>query len=431
MNNKKFNSFIEKLGEPRIPSPIVNGKFEKDTSRILWDISLKERKIKDKEDIISLEIAGPREMIYFDPKKVKAAIVTCGGLCPGINDVIRAIVLTLYYTYGVRNIVGVKYGLQGFIPKYGHEFVELSPDVVSGIHQLGGTVLGTSRGPQNIEEVVDCLEMTNIDMLFIIGGDGTLKAGEEIHQEIKRRDLKISIIGIPKTIDNDIALIARSFGFDTAVEKAAEVLRCAHVEATGAPNGIGLVKVMGRESGFIACNAALAHKDTNVVLIPEVEFDLYGPKGLFRYLKQRILDRSHAVIVVAEGAGQHFFKKRKKERDASGNIKLENIGIYLKEKIEQYFKRIRMPVNIKYFEPSYIIRSIPANSNDSIYCGFLGTNAVHAAMAGKTGMLVGEWNNVYIHLPFSSVVNKRKKVDINGKLWMSVLESTGQPSFKN
>jgi 6-phosphofructokinase 1 len=376
-------------------------------------------------------MAGPREKIYFDPSKVRCALVTCGGLCPGLNDIIRSIVLGLYYAYGVTNVYGIRYGLQGFIPKHGHDVLQLTPASVSGILERGGSILGSSRGPQPIDEIVDCLERMHIAVLFMIGGDGTLKAATKIADCITERGLKISVVGIPKTIDNDIFLVSRSFGFDTAVDIATLAIKAAHSEAEGYPNGIGLIKLMGRYSGFIASTVVLAQQDVNFVLIPEVDFDLDGPKGFLAALEKRLNERKHAVIVVAEGAGQKYFSVDNPARDQSGNLKLNDIGLYLKDAIQSYFKEKEVEISLKYIDPSYIIRSLPANANDHAFCSVLGRDAVHAGMAGKTRLLIGHWNNHFVHIPMSASAGSRKQVDTHGKLWRSVLESTGQGSLIN
>ncbi|MDH4129726.1 MAG: ATP-dependent 6-phosphofructokinase, partial [Spirochaetota bacterium] len=309
--------------------------------------------------------------------------------------------------------------------------IMLDPELIKNIHTMGGSFLSSSRGPIPAEEIVDRLIELKINMLFTIGGDGTLRGAEQIANEIKKRNLKISIIGIPKTIDNDIPYVAKTFGFESAFSSAAEAIQSAHTEAKGAPNGIGLVKLMGSHVGFIAANAALGLKEVNFVLIPEVDFDLEGENGLLEVLKHRLGEKDHAVIVVAEGAGQKFFQNDSKDKDASGNVKLKDIGIFLKDRINQYFKSINMEINLKYIDPSYIIRSIPANANDSVFCGLLAQNAVHAAMAGKTSMIIGVWNNIFVNLPLHLVTSKRKQIEPSGKLWQSVLESTGQPNLIN
>ncbi len=426
---------VENLGPCKIPSPLkLNPScFITDDHKITLRVNynyLKES-LSQNKDIPSLELAGPRPYIYFDPSKVKVGIVTCGGLCPGINDVIRSIVMTLYYSYRVDKIIGFKYGLQGFIPKYGHEIIELNPEVVKDIHTMGGTFLGTSRGHQSIEEIVDTLERMNIQILFMIGGDGTFKAAYKIKEEIKKRNLKIGVITIPKTIDNDIWLVSKTFGFDTAVQYACEAIRCAHTEAIAVPNGIGLVKLMGRHSGFIAAAATLATKEVNFCLIPEIDFDLEGKKGLLEELEIRLEKRKHAVIVVAEGAGQKYVQKDPPEYDASGNIKLGDIGKFLKEKIMEYFKNKGKEVIIRYIDPSYIIRSVPANVEDRIYCGFLGQYAVHAGLAGKTGIMISYLNDQFVHIPLKEAIKRRKQINLNSRFWLSVLESTGQGPLKN
>lgn len=431
---EKLDTTIQSLGKASINSPVRGTTiFVDDSERVIVDTTLDYYNRCRSGDAVphSLELAGPRRKIFFDPSKTKCGIVTCGGLCPGINDVIRSIVLELYHAYHVENIYGVSYGLQGFIPRYKHPLIELTHTYVEHIHGIGGTVLGSSRGAQDIPEVVDAIERLNMNIVFFIGGDGTLKAASAVAREAFNRGFKCSVIAIPKTIDNDIYFVSKTFGFDTAVEEARKVIQCAHVEAKGAPNGIGLVKVMGRDSGFIAANAALASRDANFVLVPEEDFDLEGDKGFLALLEERLKTRGHAVIVVAEGAGQMFFEARPEEMDASGNVKKGDIGIFLKEHIERHFHARNMPTNLKYIDPSYVIRSVVANASDSIFCGFLAQMAVHAGMSGKTDMLIGLWNNVYVHIPITSCVKGRKKIDTREPLWMSVRESTGQPIMKN
>jgi 6-phosphofructokinase 1 len=413
-------------------SPVNN--FVDDSERILSDVSLEHfNKCRETGEVpVTFEKAGPRENIFFEPAKTKVGIVTCGGLCPGLNNVIRSLVNELNYRYGINRIFGIQYGFEGLISKFNHPVIELTPQVVSHIHLTGGTILGSSRGNQDVEKMVDTLEIMNINVLFCIGGDGTLRGAHDIYKEIEKRKLKISIAGIPKTIDNDIDLMQKSFGFETAFSIANDIIRNAHNEASGAYNGIALIKLMGRDSGFIAANAALSIQEVNFVLIPEITFDLHGQRGFLRVLKKRLEERQHAVIVVAEGAGQEFFDKTDYEKDPSGNIKHKDIGVYLRDKISEEFKNKKFPHSIKYIDPSYIIRSAPANANDSKFCNLLAQNVVHAAIAGKTDFVVGFWNNQFTLMPIPTVVARRKKIDINGELWWNVLEATGQPlSMKN
>lgn len=396
----KYEDFlVPSLGKANVISPLKNTqraksavyKFVNDSERILYDASAENfDKCKGTGEVpVSFEKAGPKENIFFEPAKTKVAIVTCGGLCPGLNNVTRSLVNELHYRYGISRVIGIQYGYEGLIPKYNHPVIELTPEVVSNIHLIGGTILGSSRGNQEVEQMVDTLEIMNINILFCIGGDGTLRGAHAIQLEIKKRNLKICIAGIPKTIDNDIDLIQKSFGFETAFSIANDIIRNAHNEASGAYNGIALVKVMGRDSGFIAASAALSIQEVNFVLIPEISFDLYGERGFFEILKQRLEERHHAVIVVAEGAGQDFFEAGSHEKDASGNIRHKDIGVFLKEKIKEEFDSKKFTHTIRYIDPSYIIRSTPANANDSKFCNLLAQNAVHAALSGKTDFVVG------------------------------------------
>lgn len=426
-----MDTSVESLGECKIKNPLRQVDWVEDNDRILFNLSagLVEECVKKGQAPISFLKAGPKRKIYFDISKLKCAIVTCGGLCPGLNNVIRSIVLTLYHTYGVTNILGIRYGFQGFIPKYGHPIMELTPNRVREINELGGTILSSSRGHQGISEVVDALERMNIGLLFAIGGDGTFRAAAKICEEIASTGAKIGVIGIPKTIDNDILFLSRSFGFSTAVSCASDVIGCAHVEANGAPNGIGLVKLMGRQSGFIAANASLDRRYANFVLIPESDFDLDGPHGFLAVLEKRIQEKKHAVIVVAEGAGQRYCGVE--GFDNSGNKVLGDIGLYLKDRITEYFGENGIEISLKYIDPSYTIRSVRATSEDSVFCGFLGQNAVHVGLAGMTNIMVGTWNEEFVCVPLGLVTTGRKQVDLKGKLWSSVLEATGQPSFKH
>ncbi|AEC02986.1 ATP-dependent 6-phosphofructokinase [Parasphaerochaeta coccoides] len=437
MSSAVLDFTIPNLGEAKIPSPILMSHssgdgmadYVLDSTRILFNVATKAGSDGHSVPVDdgTLELAGPRERIYFNPAHVHAAITTCGGICPGLNNVIRAVVRCFWYRYGVRRISGIPYGYQGLLEESSFPIIPLDPDIVDDIQEKGGTILGSSRGGgDQISEIVDSLERMNVNILVAVGGDGTLRGAWDIGEEIKKRGLKISVIGVPKTIDNDLSFIQSSFGFDTAVAQAVPVVRGAHIEARNSINGIGLVKVMGRESGFIAANTSLAQSDVNFCLIPENPFDLEGENGFLVHLKKRILDRGHAVILLAEGAGQNLLPPTA-ERDASGNVKFQDIGIFLKDRIQAYFKKERIEVNIKYIDPSYIIRSAPADSFDSIYCARLGAHAVHAAMAGKTQALISQWNNKYVHIPIKVAVSRRNHIDLEGTLWRDVLENTRQP----
>lgn len=422
VSDPDFN--ISKLGKCAIPSPLTRVRFVNDERLLYHSYSSDVRHyLSENREPPSMELAGPRERIYFDPAKLKCGIVTCGGICPGLNEVIRSLVMSLCFHYGVKSVFGFLYGYEGLSHKYGHTPLELTPESVNGILGMGGTILGSSRGPQDVGDMVDTLDRMNIGILFAIGGDGTLRGVEAMTAEIGRRGLKISVIGIPKTIDNDISYIQKSFGFETAVAEASRVINSAHIEAIGARNGIGLVKLMGRDSGFIAAYSTLSDSNVNFCLIPESPFSL---EGLISALEERLQKRRHAVIVVAEGAGQDLLQQSA-EQDASGNRRLGDIGVFLKERINSRFKELGVEINLKYIDPSYTIRSVPAKPHDSSFCLLLGHNAVHAGMTGRTNMIVGFWNSEFTHVPIPLAVSRKKRIDPEGWLWSSVLASTGQP----
>ncbi len=413
---------ITTLGEARFASPqrrTINDQAHVSSQLIRDpDAPLVEERL--------FEIAGPRDRLFFDPQQTRAGIVTCGGLCPGLNNVIRSVFLELYYGYGVKEVLGFRGGYQGLDPVRGLEPVALTPAFVHDIHKDGGTALGTSRGPVDISLAVDNLIQRGVNILFTIGGDGTQRGGNALFQEAQRRGHPLAVVGIPKTIDNDVAFVSRTFGYLTAVEEAAKVLHCAHTEAHSVHNGIALVKLMGRHAGFITAGATIASQDVNFTLVPEVPFQLDGENGLLVALKARILNRAHAVIAVAEGAGQDLLAGDSAERDASGNAKLQDIGPFLRERIESYFKAEGIPVTLRYFDPSYLIRSVPADAEDSILCDFFARNAVHAAMAGKTGLVIGLLHDIFIHVPIELLVSQKKRLDPNGLVWRAVLAATGQ-----
>ena len=427
---------VTNLGERTISSPLDHLFGENETAhmyytdetRIAVDHNLANLRgtIEAGVRIPCLEVAGPRKKIYFEPAKTVCAVVTCGGLCPGLNDVIRSVVLQAYYRYGVRQIYGIPYGFEGLNPEYGHAPINLTPEFVSNIHNFGGTALGTSRGAQDVPTMVNCLQELGIDILFLVGGDGTQRGGEAIWQEALSRDYKLAVVGIPKTIDNDMIYMDKSFGYETAVAAAVEAINGAHTEARSSRNGVGLVKLMGRHSGFIASSSAIASGEVNCVLIPEVPFELEGPHGFLEFLFRRVVERGHAMVTVAEGAGQHLIKSQN-TTDASGNRRLADIGVFLRLKIEAYFQERKTELNLKYIDPSYLVRSVPAFTNDRIYCLRLGQAAVHAGMAGKTGMVVARWHSAYVHVPIPAVTSARRRVDPNKDIWLSVLECTGQP----
>ncbi|MGD0702101.1 MAG: ATP-dependent 6-phosphofructokinase [Trebonia sp.] len=426
---------VRRLGEPAVVSPMAglvqdrvsSPHYVHESDRVLLDDTIDgaEARLCDVSELPSLEPGGPREYIYFDPARTRAAIVTCGGLCPGLNNVIRGLVLELADNYGVTDVLGFRDGFRGMVG--GVEPVRLSREVVAGIHNRGGTILGTSRGGQDPASMVETLERLGVSLLFVIGGDGTLRGAAKIADEAGQRGLVLSVIGVPKTIDNDIPYIDQSFGFQTAFTRATESIKSAHTEASSTPNGVGLVKLMGRHSGFIACYAALASHDVDFVLIPEVPFAFDGPRGFTARLRERVRRQGHAVVVAAEGAGQELLDYDGAV-DASGNARLADVGALLRRQIADGFASAGDELSLRYVDPGYAIRSVPANGWDAVYCLRLAQAAVHAAMAGRTAMVVGRWHGRFVHIPIPVATGSRNQVDPNGDLWMSVLEATGQPA---
>ncbi len=420
---------IMTLGTRAVPSPLLGHRKRFTTdSRVL--VASETREIEPflgQGTLPAFEAAGPRTEIFFRPDELSCGIVTCGGLCPGLNDVIRSVVLTLFHAYGVRRVLGFRYGYGGLTSRRNADPLLLEPKSVESAHQQGGTLLGTSRGPREIGEMVDQLMKWRVGILFAVGGDGTLAGAAEIAAEIARRGLRIAVVGIPKTIDNDLVWTERTFGFATAVEAAQSALAAAHSEARAAWNGVGLVKLMGRHSGFIAAQATLANGDVNFCLVPEVAFTLDGEGGLLEVLERRLEARRHAVIAVAEGSGQDLIEGAGDLRDASGNLKLKDVGVFLRGRIRSHFAARDKPVDVKYIDPSYTIRSQPANSFDSSFCLMLGQHAVHAGMAGRTDMMVGFWNHRFTHVPLALVAGRRKQLEPDDEIWQRVIGTTGQP----
>lgn len=432
-DSAKYNFAVDSLGECKIDSPVRHNDFVDEGARVLLSSDTQElaRLTERLGHEPSFERAGAHSKIFHAPAWTRAAIVTAGGLCPGLNNVIKGIVEILTFDYGIKTIYGIRFGYAGLSPRFGYEPVLLNPDAVDTIHEHGGTVLASSRGRQPTEEMVDTLVRMNINVLFCIGGDGSLRCAGDIAAECKRRDLKISVVGVPKTIDNDLQFIGPSFGFQTAVAEATEVVRSAHMEAKGAFNGVGLVKLMGRDSGFIAAYTALANPVVNFCIIPEMEWRMEGEHGLLAALERRFaMGKTHTVIVVAEGAGQDLIVGEKEERDASGNVLKKDIGTFLKDKIKEHFERVGKPVTVKYFDPSYLVRSVPARGTDSILCYMLARYAVHAAMAGRTNCVVGSMGEsgfTLVPIPLATV--ERQQVNLSGDLWRSVMDATGQEYY--
>lgn len=428
---------VDTLGECRVRSPLLLSKvahdeipdYVPDGMRVLYDVELSPGEVPDPAR--SFEKAGPREHIFFDPHKTRAAILTAGGLCPGINNVVRSLVLHLLHKYGIGSVIGFRYGFAGLDPESKLEPIPLCPEDVRHVHARGGTMLGTSRGGHDVAVMVETLAKNRVDCLFVIGGDGSMRGAHGIAREAARRGLKIAVVGIPKTIDNDVAFVDKTFGFETAVTMAKVAIDAAHTEALSVLNGIGLVKLMGRSAGFIAAHATLASHDVNVCLVPEVSFELAGPRGLLAFLERRLETRGHAVLVVAEGCGARLAEAG--PRDASGNLRFASaeldIGTHLKACIDEHFARRGVPITLKYIDPSYMLRGVPATAMDAVFCDDLARNAAHAAMAGKTDVVVGRWRRSFTHVPLSLSLTEKKRIDPDKELWLAVTETTGQPRF--
>lgn len=429
---------ITRLGPCEIESPLgqqfshTSGFFVGDDERCLYDTigqTWSHGAMPKEIDCINLEVAGPRRFILFEPDKTRAAIVTCGGLCPGLNNVVRSLVLSLSQQYGVRDILGIRYGYAGMVensfPPLG-----LTPDVVDPIHLEGGTFLGSSRGPQSIEAMLSYLKARQINLLFTIGGDGTQRGALLLAQAAMADNYPLSVIGLPKTIDNDLDFVDRTFGFETAFSLADQALRAAYAEAKGVRNGVGIVKLMGRHSGYITALSSLAHGQVNFVLVPEVPFHFEGSNGLLACLRRRLDQHRFALIAVAEGAGQHLLEDEVKNagHDASGNPKLADVGIALRHAIDDYAAKEKMTINVRYIDPSYMIRSAVATPNDSVFCLQLAQHAVHAAMSGRTAMVVGIWKNTFTHVPMATAIKQKKQIDPRSSIWLSVLQATNQPN---
>jgi len=429
---------VRALGECTYDSPFAGMLADKHTSshyvaeddRVLVDDTvsvLLSRGVPIKA-LPSLEAAGPRKKIYFEPHRTTVGVVTCGGLCPGLNDVIRGIVQELTEHYRVQGILGFRNGFRGLTRHGRDHVVNLTLDRVRDINNAGGTILGSSRGEQDPDEMVDTLLALGVDVLFVIGGDGSMRGAMAITRAVDARGLDIAVIGVPKTIDNDLPYTDQSFGFQTAFARATDFIASVFIESQAAEHGVGIVKLMGRHSGFIACYAALSVNDADFVLIPEVPFGLDGDHGLLCRVEEHLRTHGQVVIVVAEGAGQDLLELEGGTTDASGNTKLGDIGLFLKEKITERLSEVGLTPTVRYLDPSYAIRSVAANAYDSVYCVRLAHAAVHAGMAGRTETVVVRWRRRFVHVPMRLITGHRNMVDPDGDLWMSVLEATGQPA---
>jgi len=297
--------------------------------------------------LLSYLRAGPRKTTYHDPHQSCAAIVTCGGLCPGMNDVICSLTNTLKVTYQVPRVLGIRGGWWGFHKQENLPPMELDAAKVDGVQHVGGTMLGSSRGGFDADKVLQACVAWQVNLLFVIGGDGTHRGALAVADLAQALKIPMSVVGIPKTIDNDIGIIDRSFGFESAVAEAKVAIKSAKVEASCAPNGIGVVKLMGRDSGYIAAHSTISsHGDVDLLLIPElkIDFDVDSSTNIFNHLHNTLLNKGHAVVVLSEGAGaEHLLQEttRNSKTSADGTQpKLPPIGIYMKKRIQDYFNQV-------------------------------------------------------------------------------------------
>jgi 6-phosphofructokinase 1 len=414
---------ITQLGEAEHPSPVaVSGPDDVFVpADIQWPGS------KTPSQLMLFEKAGPREKLFFEPAQTRAAIVTCGGLCPGLNNVIRSVTRELFRSYGAQSVLGIVGGYCGLDPTRGKPPIELTDELVENVHKEGGTILQTSRGPVDMAVAVEFLISRRVNVLFTVGGDGTQRGGNALFEHARQRGHALAVVGIPKTIDNDVRFVTRTFGYSTAVEEAVRVIESAHTEARSVDNGIAVVKLMGRHAGFIAAAATVASQDVNFCLVPELPFALQGPGGLLFALERRLKKKGHAVVVVAEGAGQDLLGPSG-GKDASGNVKLHDIGAFLRQAFKTHFEARGTEMTLRYFDPSYQVRGRPANTEDAVLCDRMGRHAVHAAMAGKTGLVISYLHGQFVHVPIGIIAEASKRLDLEGELWRAVLSCTGQPA---
>jgi len=389
--------------------------------RVLYQVSVTAGALTDRS--LAFRAAGLRRMLHFNPATTTVGIVSCGGLCPGLNDVIKSVVYQALDKYGVQRVIGFRYGFYGLTREGIKHSMILDQQVVATAHLSGGSILGTSRGPQDTEEMVDTLAECKVNVLICIGGDGTQRGAKQLVACITRRDLDIAVVGVPKTIDNDIPFVEHTFGFDTAVQEAVKAIKSALYEARSLLYGIGLVKLMGRNAGFIAAQATLASQAAHICLIPEqpVPFET-----LCDLIAMRFTLRTYCVIVVAEGFGQDLVDTAG-ATDASGNRKLGDIGIFLRDHLRLWLKVNKDKygeAGIKYIDPSYTTRSCPASSHDSAFCVQLANCALHEGMHGATNCVLGHWAGCFTTVPIPLATRAPKRVDLKGNLWCSVRENT-------
>lgn len=438
---------------------------------------------------LSLPEAGPREKLYFPQKRqrpLNVGIVVSGGIAPGINSVIDGIVqrhklYSIEHRYDIE-IVGFNDGFYSFFNKNKitlykkiNNQIKVNENTAEFAND-GGSFLKTSRYEEitgnDIElmnELVDKIYNEDIDILYIIGGDGSMRAANAIweHAQLKtffnKYRYKLSVIGVPKTMDNDILWIWQTFGFLSAVEKAREVIEQISVEIKSNPR-IGIVQLFGSDSGFVVSHAVLASKSgvCDLALIPEYKFKLsdVGDFLVEKFIKKR--DESFipkALIVMSETAipddAKDFVKYAQLSTDEEKalfaylesegfshqiherNDYLRSAGLKIvKAGLEEYFKRKKDKHNedliawdrIRFFtnEPRHVLRAIRPSCSDVIFAQRIGTLAVDNALAGYTNFMISQWLTEYVLVPLPLVILGKKRIPTTGIFWKSVLAKTNQ-----
>ena len=422
---------IARLGERTIDTPLrdlLGGREESvhyvtETDRVLLDDTLgvaKRRSAGTPAELPAFNPGGPREKLYFEPSTVTAAIVTCGGLCPGLNNVVRALVLQLANAYGVKSILGFRNGYSGLTDTSAP--LALTPELVRDIHNRGGTILGTSRGGQEPAAMVDTLARHRVDMLFVIGGDGSLRGAQKIAAKpppatAARRGGHPEDHRQRHSVDRPELRLPDRVRPRRRVDPRRAHRGRVHRRRRGTGQADGPAQRLHR----LLCDT----RQPRSRLRPD-------PRSLLPARQLPALPAQARRSAGARSRGRRRGRRagavpRSAETDASGNARLGDIGALLRERVTAHFAQHGTPLSLRYVDPGYAIRSVPANAFDAVYCARLAQAAVHAGMAGFTSMVVARWHGRFIHLPIALATATRNQVDPHGDLWMSVLEATGQP----
>lgn len=497
---------VEKIGAglPTITNPIpleIRGSFREESDTIIVDARSRYHCTSGGKNKCCLENigltfpeAGPRENLVYPMESrdgatdsLQVGVLVSGGIAPGINAVIKGIVdrHTLYSNHAKENddtsydleIIGYRDGFSGLLSG---SHIKLNRKKVRDFANKGGSLLGTSRyhplldlddpGKRDsaVRDIISNLK--DIDILYVIGGDGSMRAAHMIWTRAQRMHAegeasKLSVVAIPKTMDNDILWVWQSFGFMSAVEKAKQFVLQLHTEASSNPR-LGIMQLFGSDSGFVVTHAALASGVCDYVLIPEADFSM---EVLCEFIKKKLKSRykrgqdgksPFGMILMAETAiprdginspGCKYIDDpdvglEKEEKIAiekfiadgrrvqgqtqdalrRGGIKI--ISRVVQKEIRQmkpgqYWEKFRVFTN----EPRHLIRAIDPSVQDVIFGQRMGTLAVDNAMAGYTDFMISQWLTEYVLVPLKLVVLGRKRVPQKGIFWKSVLANTGQP----